>query len=203
MTVSQYSIRRQIYETGKHTVQYTDVTDSNGARWEKINEYTSNAVWKMEQFETEPYTSLVDFIRIESMMRNLLVHTFYLLLRARAFIRIVPSTALQHCLFHTGSMEFGARCGTYHQASWVYKKAQIPIIYIYSNNRNYIELNLIVAEHATQNPVFSLLSFFFAHAVIAAAAATFLFFSFVVFCCVAIFCCAQFKYGHPTPSSSS
>lgn len=36
-------------------------------------------------------------------------------------------------------------------------KAQIPIIYIYSNNRNYIELNLIVSEHATQNPVFSLL----------------------------------------------
>lgn len=39
-------------------------------------------------------------------------------------------------------------------------KAQILIIYIYSNNRNYIELNLIVAEHATQNPVFSLKVFF-------------------------------------------
>lgn len=53
-------------------------------------------------------------------------------------------------------MEFNSRCGTYHQQLAGYTKAQIPVIYIRSNNRNYIELNLIVAVHAIQNPVFLL-----------------------------------------------
>lgn len=92
----------------------------------------------------------------------------------------------QCCLCNT-DIESNVRCGTYHQHVGCTKAQMSVVIYIFTaNNNNYIELNLIAAVHATQNPVF-----FVPH--------------FCLFSTLfsLLLCTNSFVHGHQAPSSSS